>query len=252
MNRQNAYKSIVDIIHKANDNIQYPRIRLRDEFMLQMAGANSRYPKSINITDGKPFGENKWYGRITIGGNLQLSGKSVEPVAEQLQTELDLFQQDPAKYAKGYGDLHSNCMFCNRELSNPQSVSVGYGPTCAENYGLPWGDIEPELAKAQASLEFDLPTTHDMPIQADETLEDGTIIDHKLAPDYISAITQLPPSTFADSPEVMKKSIASLNAIALWRLSNQDYFELQERLATCDNSTETAYDLLVSALFEAL
>ena len=31
------------------------------------------------------------------------------------------------------------CQFCGRELVNPESRTLGYGPVCAERYGLPWG-----------------------------------------------------------------------------------------------------------------
>jgi len=32
------------------------------------------------------------------------------------------------------------CQFCHRKLDNPESIRRGYGPTCASNRGLPWGD----------------------------------------------------------------------------------------------------------------
>jgi hypothetical protein len=33
----------------------------------------------------------------------------------------------------------SVCCFCGRDLDTAESISVGYGPTCAANHGLPWG-----------------------------------------------------------------------------------------------------------------
>jgi hypothetical protein len=33
------------------------------------------------------------------------------------------------------------CQFCSRVLTNPESRLRGYGPTCAENHGLPWGGL---------------------------------------------------------------------------------------------------------------
>jgi hypothetical protein len=32
------------------------------------------------------------------------------------------------------------CQFCHRKLDNMESIRRGYGPTCASNRGLPWGD----------------------------------------------------------------------------------------------------------------
>jgi len=39
-------------------------------------------------------------------------------------------------------------------LTDPRSVSMGYGPVCAENYGLPWGETQvtpPDIAAEAAS-----------------------------------------------------------------------------------------------------
>jgi hypothetical protein len=52
---------------------------------------------------------------------------------------LKQFATDPVQAAKGYAIRTSNCSFCGIELSDPRSVEVGYGPICAERYGLPWG-----------------------------------------------------------------------------------------------------------------
>jgi len=35
------------------------------------------------------------------------------------------------------GHKHGNCCFCCRDLTNAVSVHLGYGPICAEKYGLP-------------------------------------------------------------------------------------------------------------------
>lgn len=44
-----------------------------------------------------------------------------------------------AQDAKVFGDLYDHCVFCGLELSDERSIAAGYGPTCAENRGLPWG-----------------------------------------------------------------------------------------------------------------
>jgi len=35
----------------------------------------------------------------------------------------------------------SVCCFCGRELDTAESISVGYGPVCADKHGLPWGEV---------------------------------------------------------------------------------------------------------------
>ena len=44
-----------------------------------------------------------------------------------------------AEWASQYGHAHGHCVFCALELTDERSVAVGYGPTCAEKRGLPWG-----------------------------------------------------------------------------------------------------------------
>lgn len=45
--------------------------------------------------------------------------------------------------AKRHSVARGNCMFCAKALddprSNPALGGAGYGPTCAQKYGLPWG-----------------------------------------------------------------------------------------------------------------
>lgn len=45
-----------------------------------------------------------------------------------------------AAQSKRFGELYSKCIFCSRKLSTEESKDAGYGPDCAEKYGLPWGN----------------------------------------------------------------------------------------------------------------
>ena len=46
---------------------------------------------------------------------------------------------DPAGVASKYGKMTGRCCFCHLQLTDAKSLAVGYGKTCAKNYGLPWG-----------------------------------------------------------------------------------------------------------------
>lgn len=48
-----------------------------------------------------------------------------------------------AEKAAAFGKLYGVCVFCGLTLTNEASIEVGYGPVCAENYGLPWGHVTP-------------------------------------------------------------------------------------------------------------
>jgi hypothetical protein len=49
-------------------------------------------------------------------------------------------QKVTAEQAARFGKLWGSCVFCSRLLTDERSVSVGYGPVCAEHNGLPWGE----------------------------------------------------------------------------------------------------------------
>lgn len=44
-----------------------------------------------------------------------------------------------AEQAAAFGHATESCVFCGHDLDLPESISVGYGSTCASNRGLPWG-----------------------------------------------------------------------------------------------------------------
>ena len=52
---------------------------------------------------------------------------------------MDVLAQRCIDNAKEYGRRTGKCMYCRRKLTDDRSVSVGYGPICAERNHLPWG-----------------------------------------------------------------------------------------------------------------
>lgn len=101
-----------------------------------------------------------WYARIETDGSLTLNKQTLRPTG--LEEELRKFAADPAGYAASYGKQSSNCCFCGTTITSNDSLAVGYGPICAERWGLPWGiqplpvqdeDLEGELAHFYGSDE---------------------------------------------------------------------------------------------------
>lgn len=44
-----------------------------------------------------------------------------------------------AEDAARFGQVTGICVFCSRKLTDERSITVGYGPVCADREGLPWG-----------------------------------------------------------------------------------------------------------------
>lgn len=79
----------------------------------------------------------KYYGKVTKEGNFQIYNTYVKSSPKLIEV-LKGFNDDPLNTAVKYGKLTGVCCFCNSGLSDPRSLEVGYGATCARNYNLPY------------------------------------------------------------------------------------------------------------------
>ena len=135
-----GFGRIVRLLHSAREHLQYPKITLQTErgqtVKLHVAGERSKYAGQVQVTDGGAFGNNRYFGRISEDGEYTES----RDVDESVRALLVALAGDPVGVAASYGHASGNCCFCVRELTDARSLTVGYGPTCAKNYGLPWGD----------------------------------------------------------------------------------------------------------------
>lgn len=66
-----------------------------------------------------------------------------EPLPASVRALLEQLAASPQTFAAEYGKTTSRCCFCHLPLSVGKSLAVGYGRTCAFNYGLPWGGVPP-------------------------------------------------------------------------------------------------------------
>jgi hypothetical protein len=90
-----------------------------------------QYPGTIQIADR----QGNWYGRIMKDGEVHCKRGSDNVIAA-----VSTFVSDPHAAVVKYGRKTGNCSFCARELTDAESVKRGYGPVCADNYGLPYGN----------------------------------------------------------------------------------------------------------------
>ena len=112
--------------------IQWPVLRTV-EIKLKLAGDRARFPNSINVIATE---SDEFLGRI----HTDCTAESRLP--EWATIALRQVNEDPIGAARFYGHKTGNCSFCGRHLETKESVHVGYGPICAEKYGLPWGETE--------------------------------------------------------------------------------------------------------------
>lgn len=148
MTTATTYHRVLQHFALAAQSIKYPKATLSDipgvgTLKLARAGERSRTPGAIQLTDGKPYGQNRWYGRINTDGSLALSHYG-ERIKDELRDVLDELADDLPGYAAKRGRDTGSCVFCSSPLEDERSLHVGYGPVCAKNYGLPWGAKQDE------------------------------------------------------------------------------------------------------------
>lgn len=136
------FPTLVALLQRAREKgIKYPKLTAEFDagtIRLSLAGAKARYPGSINVTDGGSFEDGTFYGRIHTDGRFEAGRRC----ADWILAALTEFNADPAGQARLHGQRTGNCCFCRRHLETSESVTAGYGPVCADRYGLPWGDTE--------------------------------------------------------------------------------------------------------------
>lgn len=132
---------IMTLFDTARSKLKHPKIVLSwgdagraRNMRLSIAGERARVPGSVNVTDHE---NGDWYGRIHVDGRFEASQRVETPY--ELVDELREFAARPAEAAAEHAGIMGCCCFCNTPIKDARSLGVGYGPTCAKNWGLPWG-----------------------------------------------------------------------------------------------------------------
>ena len=140
-----GFQKIYELFDKARQSgLRQPKIRLETQdgiqIILRVLGDQSKYKGSVSVTDNaRDYASRTYYGRIDQDGKFHMSPKIVDSVVDLMKA----LAANPAGMAALYGHKTSSCCFCGLELKTRESVAMGYGPICAGNYGLPWGNVAP-------------------------------------------------------------------------------------------------------------
>lgn len=104
------------------------RVMLRTEgAVFSAAKADSANPGAIYVKTGM---RGEYLGKIVEGRFIALRSCTPEQAAAVQAASVD-----PLASAKAYGLKTRSCSCCGRELTDPDSIAAGIGPTCASNYG---------------------------------------------------------------------------------------------------------------------
>lgn len=152
---------IFAMFEAAKSHLQRPAIRLVDEqnhyLHLSLAGAASKNAGFIYVKGDR--GSDAYYGKISPEGRFF----PVSACPSTVEPHLLAFAQDPETHATKYGRLTGTCCFCGRKLTDERSTAMGYGPVCADHFGLDWGK-RPQAFAAPATVPT--PVSAEQPVQA--------------------------------------------------------------------------------------
>jgi hypothetical protein len=136
--------------HAKGRGLKRMKIRFENEegrrFAVSPAQASSKNAGMLYVKNGDTY-----LGKITQDGEFKGAYGLDNDAVAQAHAALIEFNRDPAGKAKAYGKLTSTCCFCGLGLEDPRSVMSGYGPICAENYGLPIPSMKEAVAWVEAN-----------------------------------------------------------------------------------------------------
>lgn len=117
----------------------HPKVRLAfagSPLVLTVAGAKSRTPGAVNLTDGGAYGSGAYFGKITVAGEFvpaqaaKALPRDAKAALWAVMTRMRAGEAE-AVFAEN-GKAMGSCCMCGRDLSNAESVELGIGPICRE------------------------------------------------------------------------------------------------------------------------
>jgi hypothetical protein len=139
---EGTFKPILVMFRLAasNGDLKKPKIRLltdNNRFVLCVFNPEIDSKVEVYVDGWAGHGHRKYAGRIEAGKIVPYMADRMTPDVVQVLQELS---RDPAQCMKAMAARLGMCGFCGSHLTDEPSKAAGYGPVCAQNYHLPWGD----------------------------------------------------------------------------------------------------------------
>lgn len=120
--------TVVSLLRERLEEYKLRGIWLRN-VRVSRAKENSANPGALYLKS--QFGD--YLGKITADGQL----RTIVQLSPEIKSELREFVQRGKEYLAEVGKDTGICCYCGLELTDPDSVALGYGPICAGKHGLP-------------------------------------------------------------------------------------------------------------------
>lgn len=141
-------RTLIRYFDAAAKKLQRPRIKYKilpkpihgcEQLIFYRTGEQSASPMSVGVTNGLDYPNNRVLALMYRDGRTIFYAWTFDK--PELQLLIKRVAEDPLAAFSENGRLTKYCCYCGRALTHPSSTHYGYGPICAENFGLPWGDV---------------------------------------------------------------------------------------------------------------
>jgi hypothetical protein len=159
-----SFQPVIAMFELAAKNLKFPAFNLMvegQEVKLYRAGAKSKVYGNVMVVTPGAYGQRSYYGTITPEGEWK-PGRDAESRPAFLAALTGVLTElavDPHAVVAKYGNLTGHCCFCHLTLSDARSTAAGYGPICAERWGLAenWKNAAKAIAPAEDPAQPALP-----------------------------------------------------------------------------------------------
>ncbi len=168
-----SFLPVLALFEKAAGKLQYPTIWLcladGQPVITSRAAAHSKNPGHLYVKLPDSIG---YAGKVSPTGEF-FPVQALSPAgSKEIADLLTRLGADPIGVATEYAKLTGRCCFCDKHLDNEKSVAVGYGPTCAKNYQLPYGVNAMHEANAKKAVVITNPVANPIAAQGRLKLDD--------------------------------------------------------------------------------
>lgn len=138
------YKAISVMFQIAGEHLKKPRVNLVTDEGVKIRFTFDAVKNEIYINNTGRAWQESYCGKVVEQSRLidyrsRLTADIIKTVNE--------FSAAPHKVALAHAKKLGRCCFCSTTLSTATSKRLGYGPTCADHYGLPWKVSADDKAK---------------------------------------------------------------------------------------------------------
>lgn len=134
----NIGEAVSKVLANGSQHLKYPKIRVAIDGDHKIA----LKPRDGGVTYIVDNDRTRWdeqRGEVPVYYGKIINNEIIAPRSgcpDWVVQAINNFGADPVGQATLYGKITNTCCFCGRILSQKDSVERGYGPICANKYGL--------------------------------------------------------------------------------------------------------------------